>query len=139
MEKCLNSPQPIDFIYDLETNSFPIADYTTEKALMDKVKLGRTEPSSIILAIDNFVAETVPNEIDQDLKTGVIKEFEKGKAASWAYFIQNGRNEDIDESMYEVWEKTLMDKTEEWNKKSSHLKISLFTIYGVRLAFSEDI
>ena len=139
VNKCLNTPQPIDFIYDLETDSYPIENYSTEEALLDKVKLGKTEPPIKPLIISNFVAETVPEEIEQNLETGIITEFSKGKAAAWSYLIQNGRNEDIDESMYEVWEKELMDKTEEWNAKSKHLTINLFTIYGVRLAFSEDI
>jgi len=69
----------------------------------------------------------------------VIKDFEKGKAASFGYIIENGRNTDIDESMYEVWEEILMDKTDEFNASAKNIKVSLFTNYGIRLAFSEDI
>ena len=60
VNKCLNTPQPIDFIYDLETDSYPIENYSTEEALLDKVKLGKTEPPIKPLIISNFVAETVP-------------------------------------------------------------------------------
>ena len=81
----------------------------------------------------------MPEEIEQDLKSSIITELTKAKAASWSLFIQNSRNSDIDETFYEVWEEVLMDKTDEWNKNAKHINISMFTIYGVRLAFSEDI
>lgn len=81
----------------------------------------------------------MPEKIVQDEKTGIITELTKAKAASWSLLIQNSRNEDIDETFYEVWEDMLMDKTIEFNKSTKHINISLFTFYGVRLAFSEDI
>ena len=101
--QCFNTGMPIDFIYDLETNSYPLKKYATDEDLMAKIKLGKTEPSNI-LRVGNFLAETTPAELVQDPETGVIDKIEKAKAASWAVFIRNGRNEDIDESAYEAWE-----------------------------------
>lgn len=42
VEKCLNSGQPIDYIYDLATNSYPIDNYATDEDLLEKIKLGRS-------------------------------------------------------------------------------------------------
>ena len=118
VEKCFNTGQLIDYIYDLATNSYPIENYATDEDLLKQIKKGRSQPSYIKLFAKNFLAETVPEEIEQDEESSIITELTKAKAASWSFFIRNSRNEDIDETFYEVWEELLMDKTEEWNKNA---------------------
>ena len=139
VEKCFNTGMPIDYIYDVETNSYPLEKYATNEDLLAKIKLGRSEPSYVILPIDNIFAATSPAELVQDLETGLVEDITKAKAASWALFIKNNRNEDIDETMYEVWEDQLIKLIAEFSNESKLIKLSLFTSWGVRLAFKEDL
>mgnify|MGYP001371498967 CR=1 FL=1 len=60
----------------------------------------------------------MPENVVQDEETGIIEDISKAKAASWSMFIKNARNEDIDESFYEVWEKKLIDATSDFNESS---------------------
>lgn len=68
---------------------------------------GKDGASGKTMSVSNFLAETVPAEVEQDRKNGPIKELSKAKATQWSFFIENGLNEDIDETMYEVWEEKL--------------------------------
>ena len=85
--------------------------------MFEKIKLGKTEPSKV-LTVSNFLAATVPENVVQDEETGIIEDISKAKAASWSMLIENARNEDIDESFYEVWEKKLIDATSDFNESS---------------------
>lgn len=139
IEKCFNTGMPIDFIYDLETNSYPLDKYATNADLLAKIKLGKSEPSYRVLPVANFLAETTPAEIMQDSETGLVEDITKAKAASWAMFIRNNRNEDIDETMYDAWEDNLILAIEKFSDEAKYIKLSLFTSYSVRLAFRDDL
>ena len=49
VRKCFNSGQPIEYIYELATNSYPLEKYSTNEELLDKIKLGKSDPEYIIL------------------------------------------------------------------------------------------
>ena len=120
--KCFNTGSPISFIYELATDSYPLQKYNPnasefEQNLFEKIKLGKTEPSAV-LTVSNFLAATVPENVVQDEETGIIEDISKAKVASWSMFIENARNEDIDESFYEVWEEKLIDATKAFNESS---------------------
>lgn len=122
VNKCLNTGSPIGFIYELATDSYPLQKYNPnasefEQDLFEKIKLGKTEPSAV-LTVSNFLAATVPENVVQDEETGIIEDISKAKVASWSMFIENARNEDIDESFYEVWEEKLIDATKAFNESS---------------------
>ena len=66
VDKCFNTGSPLEFIYELDTNSYAIEDYKTDEDLLDKIKLGKLLPEGRPLIVKNFMAETVPEEIEQD-------------------------------------------------------------------------
>ena len=49
VRKCFNSGSPIEYIYELATNSYPLEKYSTNEELLDKIKLGKSDPEYIIL------------------------------------------------------------------------------------------
>ena len=60
----------------------------------------------------------MPENVVQEEETGIIEDISKAKVTSWSMFIENARNEDIDESFYEVWEEKLIDATKAFNESS---------------------
>lgn len=140
VERCFSfNSMLIDFVYELSTDSYPIEKYATNEDLLKKIKQGRSDPPYIIMPAGNFLAETTPADIKQDFETGLIEDISTAEATTWSVFIKNSRNEDIDESFYEVWEEKLQEMVDEFNANSKHVKIYLFSVYGLRLAFREDI
>ena len=86
-----------------------------------------------------MLGDTVPATIQQNRFGVVNPKLEKAKAVSYSYFIKNGRNPDIEEEFYEVFEDNLIKAIDELNEKTEYVRFELFTIRGLRQAFSDDI
>ena len=138
-EKCVSRGQPIDFIYDLtKSDKYDMSGYT-QQSLLTRINSGRNNQIDETFRLNTFLAEVVPENYSQD-RSGVISPFvTSAKAAAFGYFIKNGRNEDINEGFYQVFEQDLIDKVNEFKETAEHVNISLFTTTGLRKAFSDDI
>lgn len=90
------------------------------------------------MALDNFLSVTFPEEVTQNTITGA-NNIEKAKATQFSFLIENGRNPDIDESFYEVWEKKLIEALADLNAETEFIQFELLTIRGLEDAFVEDI
>ncbi len=59
---------PLDFVYQLDTDSYRLDFFNTDEKLLKKVQTGVGDPqiyqNTKFLFLEGFVAETLPAEID---------------------------------------------------------------------------
>ena len=97
-----------------------IADEATfNRVVLARLNSGRNDKIGDIYSLKTFLAEVDPPNYTQNFITGQVTPTVSGaKAATYGYFIKNGRNEDIDESMYALMEEKMMDAVLEYNSKT---------------------
>lgn len=137
--KCRSRGQPIDFVWT--ANKGYDMTGVTDAEVLRRVNSGRNSAlGAETFFLKTFLAATDPEEFDQSFQTGAVTpQVTKAKAASYGYFIKNGRNPDVDESMYAVMEEKIFDELSALNDENEHVRFELFTTAGLRAAFSEDI
>ena len=144
---------PLDFIYELSSDSYRFDLYDTDEKLIEKIRTGRGDPQRYtgkdFLYIDAFMGGTdpspaVPPESLADSETTPddypslgLNKIVSAKAVSYSYVIALARNPDIDEEAYNGWEQHLSSKLDEMNFETA--TVHLFTIQGFIIAVSEDI
>jgi len=107
--------------------------------LLTKINSGRNNQIDETFRLNTFLAEVEPENYTQE-RTGQVSPFvTSAKAAAFGYFIKNGRNEDISEGFYRVFEEDLIVAVDEFKETAEHINISLFTTTGLRRAFSDDL
>jgi len=138
-DKCVSRGQPIDFIYDLtKSNKYDMSGYT-QQSLLTRINSGRNNQIDETFRLNTFLAEVNPENYSQD-RSGAVSPFvTSAKAAAFGYFIKNGRNEDINEGFYRVFEQDLIDAVDKFQETAEYVNFSLFTTTGLRKAFSDDI
>lgn len=109
--------------------------------VLRRVNTGRNnELGDDVIFLNIFLADVEPSDYVQNRGTGQVSPpVTKAKAASYGYSIRNGRNEDIDDSMYAVMEKEFASVLFDYNDETEHVRFELLTQAGIRAAFSEDI
>ena len=74
--KCLWTQRPLDFVYNKYNDTYNISDeaFADDKELLERIQTGKgdTEIYSgfLNLYVDNFLAGTVPEDVDQDILYG---------------------------------------------------------------------
>ena len=132
----------MDFIYEKYNDTYNLSRYYDDGELLEKIQTGKGDDKIytrfINLYPDIFFGGTIPEEIDQDTISGE-NDLNLANAASWTYLIDEGRNIGYNESMYEVWEMKLQDAALAFNLNSTHIKVEVFTAFGVRQAFVTNL
>ena len=68
-----------------------------------------------------------------------LNNLEKAKAAKYSYYISQARQSDIDENAYLGFEEKLLQAVEEWSKTTNAANFILFTGFGYRKSWQEDV
>ena len=115
-------------------NTYNLSRYEDDKELLDKIQSGKGD-EEIYTTFINLYPElmfggTVPDEIDQDTFTGE-NDITYARAALYSYLIDEGRNPEYVEKMYQVWEHELQGNATEFNKNSKYIDVEIFTINGI--------
>ena len=55
----------------------------------------------------------------------------KAEAASYGYFIKNGRNPDIDKTMYQLMESDMADALFAYNDETEYVRFEMYSIAGL--------
>lgn len=136
--KCFTTQKPLDFVYEKYNDTYNMTSYRDDNDLLEKIQSGKGDQdiytNFVNLYPNLFFFDTVPKEIDQNVQTGK-NNIEFARATQWAYFIDEGRNQNYTDSMYLVWEKFAEEAAIEFNKESKHIRIQLLTANGIREAF----
>ena len=106
---------------------------------MKRINSGRNEQLDETFRVNTFLSEVVPEDYTQSRTGQISPSLTSAKAAAYGYFIKNGLNPDIAEGFYQVFEEALIDKIDELNEKTEHVQFEIFTVTGLRRAFSDDI
>ena len=88
--KCVNRGMPIDFTWELVTNTFRLDQFDSDADLVARINTGRHQASFSYIQLENFYAETVPAEIAQDSTTGQ-NDVQKAKAVTFQLFTKGER------------------------------------------------
>ena len=126
-DKCVSRGQPIDFIYDLtKSDKYDMSGYT-QQSLLTRINSGRNNQIDETFRLNTFLAEVNPENYSQD-RSGAVSPFvTSAKAAAFGYFIKNGRNQDINEGFYRVFEQDLIDAVDKFQETAEYVNFSLFT------------
>lgn len=111
---------PLDFFYELKTDSYRLDLYDTEEKLIAKMRTGRGDPERYsgrdFIYLDAFLGQTDPSPAvppeslpsadmqAQDFNKIGLNEIVSAKAVSYSYIIALSRNPDIGEDSYSGWE-----------------------------------
>ena len=121
--RCVNSPMPLDFIYELSSNSYRLDLYDTDEKVIEKMRTGRGDPERYpgrdFLYLDAFMGitdpspatppesfptpETLPADYDKIGLNSIVS----AKAVAYSYVIDLSRNPEIEEDAYSGWEENL--------------------------------
>ena len=144
---------PLDFIYELSSDSYRFDLYDSDEKLIEKMRTGRGDPERYagrdFIYINSFMGQTEPSPamppesfptsetLPEDYDKIGLNSIVSAKAVSYSFIIANSRNPDFEEGAYNGWEDNLIEKIKDLTFETS--TIHLFTIQGLRVAFVEDI
>ena len=157
---CYTTPGPLDFVFDLKTNSY-ITEGVTQEEFLRRVNTGRwgqiyQNPNDFI-ALKSAVGGPSPaptaqkplqiiktNYNDADINPGKLlpmgtNEIKSADIVSYSYLIAEARNPEIEKGSYREWEKKLNTLSREFNSSSKHVTIYMSNSDGLSASFTEDI
>ena len=103
---------PLDFIYEKGSNDYDFDQYDTDEKLLAKIQSGKGDNEIFVggtfLYIEGMFAEISPSKLFQQTFLNPAKpvdyigtnDLQKAKAVQYAYYIDQARNDDINEDVY---------------------------------------
>lgn len=142
MTKCWSTGRPIDFVYKKKSDRYELERYKSDTHLLHKIRSGKGDREIYKIGYnlnpDMIFGGTYPKEIEQDFFTGE-NDIIFARAAIFIYFIEVGRNPQIEDKFYEKYEQIFSEAIEEFNLKAKTIEVKVLTLGGIEKAFRGDL